>query len=277
MENTGPINSMSEKYQDQFDLSVIEIYFLGNESIEQSLSHNFEKLLDQSTLDNYFWQYCSFKVYESTYKQRSEDFFKTYLDAEAQDFLLSEIKTIGHGNLDLPLCSNESDDALYTYHMTFEGKNYSCPIGAYLNEEVRNKIYFSHKRKIAFLRELREQSNPIPPDEGGLKPLENSCSTPETETGLDFSDNNSVEKLVFLHELGILEHLRKSPPFNVSTNKLAEVVSCFTGIRQSTAQSYLNPIFSNKVDPRNNPLNPKNLKTVNEKLMKMGLVKINQS
>ncbi len=95
----------------------------------------------------------------------------------------------------------------------------------------------------------------------------------EVEISIDYSKNNDAEKIVFLNQLGILEFLNRIQPFNTSTNKLAEVISAFTGIKQTTAQSYLNPIFSKDVDKSKSPLTEKNIKSVNEKLLKMGFLK----
>ena len=95
----------------------------------------------------------------------------------------------------------------------------------------------------------------------------------QPEIFLDYSDNTAAEKIVFLHELGILEFLMKKEPFNTSTNKLAEVVTAFTGIGLTTTQPYLNPIYSKQVDQKNNPLTEKNIKTVTEKLIKMGFIR----
>ena len=92
------------------------------------------------------------------------------------------------------------------------------------------------------------------------------------ETILDYSDNKYPERIVFMYELGIIEYLRNIPPFNTSTNKLAEVLSTFTGIKQSTLQSYINPILSKDVDKKKSPLNEKNLKTVREKLLNIGYI-----
>jgi hypothetical protein len=99
----------------------------------------------------------------------------------------------------------------------------------------------------------------------------------EPEVTIDYSNNSDAEKIIFLHELGILEYLRNRQPFNTSINKLAEVISAFTGINQTTAQSYLNPMFSKGVDKSKSPLSAKNLKSVTEKLMKMGYIKNNNN
>lgn len=95
----------------------------------------------------------------------------------------------------------------------------------------------------------------------------------ETEIILDYSDNSQAEQIVFLHELKILDFLQekmKVEHYGFSTNKMAEIVSTFTGIKQSYVQSMLNPIFSKRVDQKNNPLTENNLKNVREKLMKIG-------
>lgn len=101
----------------------------------------------------------------------------------------------------------------------------------------------------------------------------NKVTNQETETFIDYSNNSIAERIVFMKELGILNHLstKMQQDFhNFSANKLAEIVSTFSGISQSTAQSYLNPIFSKGVDQQKSPLNTKNLKKVRDKLAKIG-------
>lgn len=95
------------------------------------------------------------------------------------------------------------------------------------------------------------------------------------EMYLDYSENNYAERIVFLSELGILDFLRDKMNKEMglgafNANKLAEVVSAFTNVVQTTGQSYLNPIFSKDVDQEKNPLTPKNIEKVKKKLMKIG-------
>lgn len=90
------------------------------------------------------------------------------------------------------------------------------------------------------------------------------------EFTVDYSDTKASEKIVFLHQLGIINYLRTKSPFNASTNKLAEVISAFTGIPQTTAQSYINPIISKDVIGKNNPLKEKCMTIVKQKLTNMG-------
>lgn len=76
---------------------------------------------------------------------------------------------------------------------------------------------------------------------------------------VDLSDSKPAEIINYLYELGILNLLRSQLPLKndgkLNVNALAKLVSAFTGLKVTTAQSYLNPIFSEKIDQRNNPLN----------------------
>jgi hypothetical protein len=81
---------------------------------------------------------------------------------------------------------------------------------------------------------------------------------------IDLSDTNATEKIIYLHELGIIDFLRTKQPFNTSINSLATVLSAITGVKPETKhiQSMLNPIISKEAGQKNNPLNSK--KTVSK-------------
>lgn len=63
------------------------------------------------------------------------------------------------------------------------------------------------------------------------------------------------EKIILLHKLGVLEYLQSKQPFQNSTNSLARIVGLITGIKQTSAQSYINPINNPSTVQSNNPLN----------------------
>ncbi len=85
-----------------------------------------------------------------------------------------------------------------------------------------------------------------------IKPI--SAANP-VEIPLDLSDTKSSEKIIYLHELGILELLQNSAGLGYSINGIATIVSAITGMPVSTAQSYLNPVLSTSAGQKNNPLN----------------------
>ena len=85
------------------------------------------------------------------------------------------------------------------------------------------------------------------------------------ESELDLSDNNGKKKVIFMYELGIIQYLKDHyKKANLSNNKLAQLLSSFTGVKPQTMQSYINPLL-NKEDitvQNGNPYN--NQKNVDE-------------
>jgi hypothetical protein len=79
------------------------------------------------------------------------------------------------------------------------------------------------------------------------------------EPEVDLSDTTATEKIIYLHELGIINFLRTKQPFSTSINSLATVLSAITGVKPETRhiQSMLNPMFSKEAGQKNNPLNSK--------------------
>ena len=87
----------------------------------------------------------------------------------------------------------------------------------------------------------------------------------------DFSAPKGTEKIIMLHQLGILDFLKEKEPFNLSTNALASVISGITGEKREVMQSYLNPIFSKNVSQKNNPLKTEStVKKIKHKLILVG-------
>lgn len=70
----------------------------------------------------------------------------------------------------------------------------------------------------------------------------------------DFSSNSATEKIIMLEKLGVLEFLRTKEPFNLSINALSSALSGITGEKQTTLQSYINPMMSKGTNQRNNPM-----------------------
>ena len=88
---------------------------------------------------------------------------------------------------------------------------------------------------------------------------------------IDLSDTKANGKIIYLKELGILDFLREKSPFNISTNALATVISAITGERLTTLQPYLNPMFNQIAEQKNNPYNnKKNVEKVKKQLIEAG-------
>lgn len=162
-------------------------------------------------------------------------------------------------------------------------KNYDNRFNEFLNNdfnEIHNEIEFIES-EINTLKNLeRNFSNTnyhpdlVYPIRKKIKLLENKMellNPTNTEILIDYSDTSCGEKIIFLHQVGILDYLKKLSPFNLSINKLAEYLSAITGENATTLQSYINPIFSPTSGQKNNPLNSNSaVKKVSIKLADIG-------
>ncbi len=68
------------------------------ESIQSHIKSLFSELYNKSKIENYFWQYCSFRTYQNTYEIRKNKFLDIYDDINLteNDFHLSEIYSINY-------------------------------------------------------------------------------------------------------------------------------------------------------------------------------------
>lgn len=84
-------------------------------------------------------------------------------------------------------------------------------------------------------------------------------------------DTSLIDKVLYLHYLGVIDFLRQSHPFNTSTNKLAKIIGAITGGKVTTIQSMLNPMISKQVGQSNNPLaSSKPVEKVRQMLIEIG-------
>ena len=228
----------------------------------QLISEVFNELYVQSEIDTFFWQFCNFKTFENNYEQRRIDYTNKFIDATNEDFIQSEI---------LFLSENYQQDSFNPETGELEHKGYiykyyfgTIELNNFLFTDEYQKIDFSQKRKFEFLESELGQLEYQPPE---------NLPIPNPEILLDYSNNQRTERIVFLHELGILDFLREKMNKELhyfAPNKLAEIVSTFTDIQQGTAQPMLHPIFEKNVKQKNNPLTVNNLKKVRNKLKDIG-------
>lgn len=90
---------------------------------------------------------------------------------------------------------------------------------------------------------------------------------------IDLSKLKGTEKIIMLKLLGVLEFLEKEEPFNMSKNALASALSGITGIKSSTIQSYINPMYSPNAIQKNNPLTTESsVEKVKQNLSSIGFI-----
>ena len=227
------------------------------------MDYKYEPFLDES--NSYFIAYENFKE-ESQYMFRGVEFdenFEIYGNKHFDEWDESE-REILSSMFEIE-CAKLCEQRFYFYGCLFEVYVETFPkrLQSFLEEfpdatesdfceyelkierfyimstTMRNKMNYSLKRRVELLKE---------------KISESQKQKLETDS-IDLSDSSTIEKIIYLHKLGVINLLRRKQPFNTSVNSLATVLSAITGAGTTTIQSYLNPMLSNNVDNKNNPLN----------------------
>ena len=207
---------------------------------------------------------CSFEVYKKTYNQRLKDYLAEFFDADEISFITDEL-----------------DEGIYNYKFkefnsdSFDGDT----ILSY--EKLKKQIHHSLKKRLEFLsHKAKENGRDLVYNElenlttekemYSLKPIKHSLETKKEEVLMDYSDSKLTEKIIALHEMGVLAFLEAKEPFNMSTNRLAEYLSLCLGGKTTSIQSYINPII-NKSDQTKSPYNTeKTVEKTRQKLIQIG-------
>lgn len=104
--------------------------------------------------------------------------------------------------------------------------------------------------------------------------IQNNKGIQEEEEEISSEEPFSISiamKIIYLEKLGIIDFLKKEEPFNMSTNKMSNVISRVIGAKIASVQPYLNAITSKNFESKNNPLNSEiNVEAVEFHLSKMG-------
>lgn len=194
----------------------------------------FKIVYDHYVQNDFLLSFSNFDMYVKNYENLKQKFFKEFPDALLENFVTKEIKKLNDNHLTLTcyyVGVLDNEDLEQYYGETLD-------LRMYLDDQMIDKITYSHQRKTKFLESKIDSNSQI------------------KDEILDLSNNNNPSKIIFMNELGILDFLKskmEKEMMGFSVNKLAETISAFTGISQGSAQSYLNPLFSRNVDQSKSP------------------------
>ena len=176
-----------------------------------------------------------------TYVGDLQDFLKINYLANEVSFINHKLSKVKQAITELKPIVSFGDEPYYEEHMeSMESEVIKT------KEGIRN-LYWWSVRYESFLNDrLQELNQPQQPE-------------PEP---FDLSDTSTVEKIIYLNELGIIDFLRTKPEFIGSTNLMATVLSAITGIKATTLQPSLNRLTSNDTADKNHPYRTK--KTVDK-------------
>ncbi len=242
-----PLDDELPIYEIERDL----IFSKYKQEIINAFEHDHQAILDSEILTVLWSDFESFKDYYFTFQGI---FYNRYPDAEEIDYLKNKYH---------PLCE----------------KN---PLEKFISDTERfHKLHFSNKKKRAFLEERANQLGYqlvyvsktekliVTKFENKLQKDENAH---QNIAEIDFEINSKLsDKIILLHELGLIKHLRSQTPFLESTNALAKCLAKLTGEKQTSIQSCLNPIINPDSSQKNNPLkNIRNTDKVRNFLIELG-------
>ena len=131
----------------------------------------------------------------------------------------------------------------------------------YVSSEKMQKIQASLRKRFEFLAEkAREENYNIVLLENDRVKIEKIVINNLIDDEDLIEDNSGSfdvkERIIVLHQLGILDYLNNHPEIN-SVLKVAKAIKSFTGFNHTTVQSYINPIFHSYADQSKSALKDK--------------------
>lgn len=204
----------------------------------KTFNERFFKTFEFSHKNELYYDWCSLHVYKKTLDHRYKDYNQRFVDTDEIEFMIEEYKKILYIYKYLDIVQfiddrnkkiiNKSKNQKNEFLLNFF-KNKNIQVNIFHNELDRLELFHIEYKEIEELVNNKEL--------------------------LDLFDSSAIEKILYLHHLGVLDFLKQQQPFLSSTNRLAIVLSAITGVKRETIQPMLNPIFSKNVDNKNNPLN----------------------
>lgn len=192
MENESNKFSNSEIIHTLLDTLALRLVVEYDENLKIEFKENFEKLIEQSLKDNYFWQYCPFDVYKSNFKKRKDIFLKKYQDADVFDFLRYESKKLVENREE-----NDDDFNGFVYEIKQMTKPLFFQINSLIDETIARKIYYSTCKKMDFIEAILDPDTKIPPDSRKLKIIIDANDLPESETKQDSAPGTNLHHQIF--------------------------------------------------------------------------------
>jgi hypothetical protein len=216
-----------ERYQELFfvDGEDFDIENWWLELRKQPVYDMFEEEYDSYVENEIYFFGCPFKLYKKLHSQRLKEHLKQHEDNSIITFIESEF-----------------NEGVFQFNRS----------SYYMNPKILNNIQASLIKRYEFLANLANENNyDVILNESGKVNLTRRNSIPvfsQEDFIEDLSGSFTIkERIIAMHLLGVLKFLYDKPELK-NPNKVASAVRAFTGLKQETVQSYINPVFSNDVD-----------------------------
>jgi hypothetical protein len=226
----------TENYKNRYDSEGIPLWSGSVEPFVEDLIYNtinkeFKLLFDFSNINNLYFSFCSFKVYENTIKERYENKRKEIFDFDFHSFLLDEYNSIYDSNRTLYLDDKNSKHFRISFLKKLDFIESELYKLGYNIKEINKQRYLPQ-------REFKLVKNEIIQD----------TSIPEEETPQIITYKAIA---IILNETEIINHLNVKYTLDNNLGPMMKICSILTGIKYTTIQPYLNTIIqSQKFDHR---------------------------
>ncbi len=218
------------------------------------------KYCDLSNKLNHYWLHCSYRTYKATIEERLKEYQNKYVDAEPIDFYKEELSII---------TAPVSMDTLYGFapDMRFRINEQSSLIGRhYLGNKIARDFNLAYEKKTKFLREKIDKIKNPPIKH--TKPAKEETPI-QVDTDLVLTAMN--QKIILLYRLGVIDSLKEKYTY-LSLHQIAGLIGKFTGLKQNTVYGWIQPIYNENNEQKNNPLNSdKGTKIIETYLKELGI------
>lgn len=257
----------SIKLYSEYRKDIENLYSLPYEEIragDEGLAMQYGIKIKNCFLDEYNLFYdkqyffgCSFKVYKETYKGRFIEFKKTFFDTEEIDFIIDEL-----------------NEGIFIHKFMSFDTSYFESFEMQLDASIEKQIQFSLKKRFEFLQQKAKENgyHLIYNDKKNytLELIKQPLEPKKEDVLTNYSDSTPKQKIIALKELGVIEYLRKTEPFNYNISRLAEVLSLITGLTSDNIRSSITPMINENNIQGNNPYNNNsNVKEVRKKIIEI--------
>lgn len=232
----------SEKIHSELNQAIEDLYLINSkqvvatgdliELIKQHVWGLSNELFIASKLENYYWEYSSFSVYEAHYSKRLDCFLIENDNEQLSetDFINKEISSFN-----------------------FLEKRWYLDL---FEMNTLGQIQKSFKKKKLYLNDKLDSLD-----------FEISDNTDFNDLG----KISAKEKMIYLYKLGVIDFLLEKQPFRSTANPLASVLSSILEEKQTTIQPIISAIVNGNLLNRNHPLFTESTeKKVNQQLINIG-------
>jgi hypothetical protein len=231
-----------EKIHSELNHAIEDLYLINSkqtvatdELIQLIKQHVFglsKELFITSKLENYYWEFSSFSIYEAHYSKRLDDYLIENDNEQLSetDFINNEISSF-----------NSLEKKWYVD--LFE-------------KDTLSQIQKSFKKKKLFLSDK-------------LESLEFEIL--DSADFIDIGKISAKEKMIYLYKLGVIDFLLEKQPFRSTANPLASALCSILEEKQSTIQPIISAIVNGNLANKNHPLYTESTeKKVNQQLINIG-------